>query len=260
MMLYLVSFFIIGLVFGSFANVCIARIPKGESIITPSSHCTKCGKHIDWYDNLPIISYALLKAKCRHCKEEISMQYPLVEFVTGVVFVILAWKFQGNVLLPVYLLFMLILLIISVIDFYNQIIPDSLSLTILVLGLFLSPFNADLGTGIKSRIINSVAGILLGGGTLLLIGFVAKKIMGKEAMGGGDIKLLGAIGAVLGWAKIFPVLFIASVIGSVFGLFLILTKRIERTGYIPFGPFLSLSAFFNIFLPNIVAFMVVLRK
>jgi len=260
MVLYGSISFIAGLIFGSFANVCIARLPRGGSIVTPRSYCPKCNTPVKWFDNLPLISYVLLKAKCRACNEKISIQYPLVEFFTGVAFLALALHFEGSILLPVYLVFTLALIIITGIDYFHQIIPDSLSLGILVMGLCFCPFNQALGAGLKVRLINSLGGVIAGGGGLFLVGFIGEKIMRREAMGGGDVKLLAGIGAVLGWAKVFSVLFTASLIGSAFGLALIFSKKIERTGYIPFGPFLAFAAYLNLFLPNIMGFLNILAK
>ena len=244
-----------GLIFGSFANVCIARIPKDESVIFPRSYCPKCGKPINWFDNVPVISYLLLRGNCRDCKENISIQYPLIELITGTAFLAIAWSFKGTLLLPFYLILTLIFVIISVIDFQIQIIPDLLSLILIILGLAMSPFNYTLGQGVVHRLLNSFLGVVAGGGSLFLLGFFGEKIMHKEAMGGGDVKLLAGIGSVIGWAKIFSVLFTASLIGSIFGLALIAAKRIKRTGYIPFGPFLSAAAYLNLFLPNLATLL-----
>ncbi len=251
MILYLTFFLALGLVFGSFANVCISRIPKGESVVFPKSHCPKCNKLIKWYDNLPLLSYVILKAKCRACGEPISIQYPLVELITGCSFLALALNIKDPALLAFYLLLTLVLIIISGIDFHVQIIPDSLSLPLIAAGLLVSPFNNSLGSGVVHRILNSFLGVLAGGGSLFLLGFFGEKIMKKEAMGGGDVKLLAGIGAVIGWSKIFSVLFVASLVGSVFGILLIMAKKIERTGYIPFGPFIAVSAYINLFLPDL---------
>jgi len=245
---------IFGLILGSFANVCISRIPKEESIISPLSHCPKCGEPIKWFDNIPVVSFIVLRAKCRKCRERISIQYPLIELTTGIAFFLAALRFKIDIALLFYMFFILLLIIISAVDFYYMVIPDSLSLAILSIGIIGCFFGVCPGASLKSRLINSLLGVITGGGTLYVLGFIGSKLMNKEAIGGGDIKLLAAIGAVLGWSKIFPVLLIASFVGSIFGIILIISKKIERKGYIPFGPFIALSAFINIFIPNTMGF------
>lgn len=245
-----VAVFAAGLLFGSFANVCIARIPNNQSVVTPGSRCPKCGTPIEWYDNIPLLSYALLKGKCRKCKTQVSFQYPLVEFSTGLAFVFVAMHLQFTPLLPFYLLFTLALIIISFIDYYHQIIPDVFSFGIIILGVGLASFSEALGPDVKSRLVNSVLGMVVGGGSLFALGFVGEKIMHKESMGGGDIKLMAGIGAMFGWESAISVLFIASLIGSVIGVTLILSKKIERTGYIPFGPFIAAASYLYMLVPE----------
>jgi leader peptidase (prepilin peptidase) / N-methyltransferase len=260
MIVFLSLIFLSGLVLGSFANVCISRIPKEESIISPASHCPKCGERIKWFDNIPVISYIVLRARCRKCHEKISIQYPLIELVTAIAFFLTALYFKINLALPLYLIFVLLLIIISAIDYYYMIIPDSLSLSILAIGIIGCFLGVTAGTTVKTRLFNSLLGIIAGGGILFAVGFVGNKLLHKETMGGGDIKLLAAVGSVFGWSKIFPILFIASLIGSIIGITLIISKKIERTGYIPFGPFIAFAAFINIFIPNTIGFVNLLFK
>ncbi|MBN1823959.1 MAG: prepilin peptidase [Endomicrobiales bacterium] len=258
MIAYLLCFFVLGLAFGSFANVCIYRIPKDESVIKPSSHCPSCGKHILWYDNIPVISYVVLSGRCRFCGTPIPVVYPVVEAVTAVAFTLVALKYPFHPMMPFYLVFTLALVIVSGIDYYHRIIPDVLSYGLIAMGLLTSFVNPELGGSIRERVLNSVVGTLAGGGILVAVGFAGEKIMKKEAMGGGDVKLLAGIGAILGWQKVVMSLFAASLLGSIFGLVLILQKRLERRGYIPFGPFLAVGSYASMFLPNIVDLLWVL--
>jgi leader peptidase (prepilin peptidase)/N-methyltransferase len=255
MIIFLSIIFVFGLVMGSFANVCISRIPKEESIVSPASHCPKCGVPIKWFDNIPVISYIILKAKCRNCGENISIQYPLIEFITGAAFLLTALYFKFSLALPVYLSLVFLLIIISAIDYYHMIIPDSLSLAVLLVGVIGCIAGVTPGITLKARLLNSLAGLIAGGGALFAIGLIGNQLFHKDTMGGGDIKLLAALGAVLGWTKIFPILFIASLIGSVVGITLIILKKVERAGYIPFGPFIALGAFINLFIPNPMIFV-----
>jgi leader peptidase (prepilin peptidase) / N-methyltransferase len=255
MTIFFIMIFALGLVFGSFANVCISRIPRNESIVKPSSHCPKCEEPIKWFDNIPIVSYILLSAKCRKCGNKISIQYPLIELISGITFLLTALYFKISLALPLYLAFTIILIIISVIDYYHMIIPDSLSFAILLIGIIGCFVGVTEGATLKSRLINSFIGVIAGGGILYSVGVFGNFLFHKETMGGGDIKLLAAMGAVLGWTRIFPVLFIASLIGSIIGIALMFSKKIERAGYIPFGPFLAVGAFVNIFIPNPMIFV-----
>lgn len=252
---YMLLFFIFGLIMGSFANVCIYRIPNDKSVSTPGSYCPSCLNPIKWFDNIPVISYIILKHKCRYCNQKISIQYPLIELITAVLFSLVAWNYKFELVLPIYIYFTFSLVVISGIDYFHKIIPDIFSISLIIIGLLFSFFNVQLGLEWKSRFINSFIGVMAGGGGLLLIGYIGEKILKKEAMGGGDVKLLAGIGAVLGWEKTIAVLFVASLLGSVFSIYFIVTKKIDRKDYIPFGPFLSAAAYINIFLPNILNFL-----
>jgi leader peptidase (prepilin peptidase)/N-methyltransferase len=247
---YLVVFLLLGLMTGSFINVCICRIPKEESIVTPRSHCPQCGALIHWYDNIPLVSYVLLRARCRKCGAPISLQYPLVELVTGIAFALVAWFYPLQLSLPLYLYFTFVLIVISGIDLYHRIIPDVFSYSLLVIGIALSPLSSPLGADWKVRLLFSVIGAATGFGILFLIGFVGEKIMKQEVMGGGDIKLLAGIGAVIGWAKVFSTLMIGSLLGSIIGIVFILSGKMQRRDYLPFGPFLALGAFISLLIPD----------
>jgi leader peptidase (prepilin peptidase)/N-methyltransferase len=233
-----ISVFIFGSIVGSFLNVCIYRLPREKSIVTPRSSCPSCEKPIKFYDNIPIISYLLLKGKCRHCGEKISLRYPLVEFITAFLFFLLFRQFGISVELPAIMLFVSLLIVISFIDFDFQIIPDILSLGGIAVGFLLSLVRPHFG------VLDAIYGILLGGGILFVIAYGYQFLRKREGMGGGDIKLLGMIGSFCGIKGVIFSLMSGSLIGTIVGIPLMFIKGKEQgTGYaIPFGPFLSLGA------------------
>jgi leader peptidase (prepilin peptidase) / N-methyltransferase len=255
--------FAFGLAFGSLANVCIYRIPREESIVTPPSHCPGCNKQIEWYDNIPLLSFLLLLGKCRHCKTKISWQYPIIEFITGILFtlVFIRYHFSSFFFLDLILIFYLV--IISGIDFHTQLIPDVLSLPLAVVGLAVSFINPNLlivswklhvATFYSFhmrvpfpviQLISSIIGLLAGGGLLYLIAWAS-----RGGMGGGDIKLAGAIGAFLGWENVLWSLGVAFLIGGIVALILLILGLKGRKDPVPFGPFIALGAVIVIlFLP-----------
>jgi len=242
--------FILGLVVGSFLNVCIYRLPLQKSIVKPRSYCPNCNKTIPWYDNIPLLSYIILKGRCRFCKNKIPFQYFLVELLTGLIFVVLFKRYGLGFDLFFYLIFVCGLIIASFVDINHRIIPDEVSLGGVVMGFV---FNVIKSIFLHSFIPvkGSFLGILVGGGIIYFSGaafdFVYFKLLKKppidgetESMGGGDIKFLAMIGAFLGWDSALLTFFIAPFIGLFFGLInLYLTKRHT----IPYGPFLALAAF-----------------
>ncbi|MCX5781449.1 MAG: prepilin peptidase, partial [Elusimicrobia bacterium] len=240
--------FVLGLVVGSFINVCIYRIPKEESLIKPRSHCRNCNAAIKWYDNIPLISYLLLKGKCRYCKSKISLNYPIVELVTAFCFVLVANKYYQNLETFLYLYLTFVLIAVFFIDYLYQIIPDLFSYSLIIVGLIFSVFNHDLGLTFHSRLLNSFSGAITGGAVLFLMGYFGKKIFKQDAMGLGDIKFLAGIGSIFGLFNVVIILFSAAILGSIYGIILILVKKIGRRDYIPFGPFISVAAFICIFL------------
>ena len=226
---------------GSFLNVCIIRLPKGESIVFPGSHCPYCKKAIEFYDNIPLISYLLLRAKCRHCHAPISFQYPLIEGGTALCSLLLFIKFGLSWNYLFYFSFIAALIVITVIDFFHQIIPDVISLPGIGLGL--------LGSLILSQItfFNSLIGVVLGGGSLFLVATLYQWFFKREGMGGGDVKLLAMIGAFLGWKAVFLTILLSSLIGSITGVATMAFKGKDFKYAIPFGPFLSLGAVVSLF-------------
>lgn len=232
---------VFGLLVGSFLNVCICRMPKEESIISPPSHCPQCSYRIRWYDNIPLVSYLLLRGKCRGCGTHISLQYPLVEFLNGILALFLFLKFGPTPAFAALFLFSSALVVITFIDIEHQIIPDEISLPGIVIGFLLSFFLKEPGW------IDSLFGILLGGGSLLLVAYGYQKLTGKDGMGGGDIKLLAMMGAFLGWKAVPFIIFSSSMIGSVVGVSIMLLQKKDSKLAIPFGPYLAFGAMLYIF-------------
>lgn len=237
--------FIYGLCVGSFLNVCIFRIPESLSIIKPRSSCPRCKTPIKSYDNLPVLSYLILKGKCRTCKLPISPRYPLTELFTGVMWLFTYMKFGFSTEFFVYVVFISVLIVITFIDLDHQIIPDIISLPgipIFFVAALLIP-----SASLSNALINSVIGILAGGGSLLFIAWSYELITKNEGMGGGDIKLLAMIGALLGIKGVLFTIFASSAIGTVIGLFVMVITRNNMKLAIPFGPFLSAGAVLYLF-------------
>jgi leader peptidase (prepilin peptidase)/N-methyltransferase len=233
-----------GLAVGSFLNVCIYRIPLKKSIIHPPSSCPQCGERIRFYDNIPLLSYAVLLGKCRHCRNPIPFHYPLVEAITGLLSAALFIRFH---LSPEYFLFFLFsaaLVAIAFIDLHHKIIPDTLSIPVLIIG-FAATFS-------KYGLIpwtESLVGIIGGGGFFYVVATAFEKIRGRQGMGGGDVKMLAMIGAWAGWRALPLIILLSSFAGILIGGgSLILARKGMRTR-IPYGPFLALGAlvwlFFN---------------
>ncbi|MHC1698480.1 MAG: A24 family peptidase [Geobacteraceae bacterium] len=240
--------FLFGAVIGSFLNVCIYRIPRDESIVFPASHCPECGNKISAFDNIPLISYLLLRGSCRSCGTRISWQYPVVELLSALLTLFLFLKFHLSPTFFVLYLFCMALVVITFIDLEHQIIPDSISLPGIVVGFISSFFIFDLYYA--SVILgwkNSLIGIVAGGGSLLLVAYGYQLLTKKEGMGGGDIKLLAMMGAFLGWKSIPFIIFTSSLFGSVVGLTLMAIRKKDSQLPIPFGPFLAFGALLFIF-------------
>jgi leader peptidase (prepilin peptidase)/N-methyltransferase len=224
---------VFGLLLGSFLNVCTLRWPTEESVVHPPSHCPGCGADIRWYDNIPVLSYVLLlRGRCRSCGIFISPQYPLVELATGLVWAGTFLQFGLSVEALRGALFLSILLGISISDARFYIIPDQFSLGGMVLGLALSPFPGGL------TILQSFLGAVVGFGTLWLVAKGGTWLFKKEAMGGGDLKMMGMIGAFLGVPGVYLTIFLGALLGSViFGPISLKTDKL-----VPFGIFLAVGA------------------
>src|SRR4030043_317985 len=240
MMWHIVSI-IFGAILGSFLNVCIYRLPKEESIVWPGSHCPHCKNSIKFYDNIPLISYLLLRGKCRYCKGPISAQYPLVEGITALSSLVLFMRFGPSLAYITYFAFVAALMVITVIDLYHQIIPDVISLPGIGVGLLASLIISQI------TFFNSLIGVLLGGGSLFLVATLYQWLFKREGMGGGDVKLLAMIGAFLGWKAVILTILLGSLVGSITGIIIIILKGKDFKYAIPFGPFLSLGAVISLF-------------
>jgi leader peptidase (prepilin peptidase) / N-methyltransferase len=267
-MLHIISL-IFGALVGSFLNVCIFRLPKEESIIWPGSHCPRCKKPINFYDNIPLISYLLLRGKCRYCKKPISFQYPLIEGITALSSLFLIMRFGPSLSYLIYFAFVAALIVITVIDLYHQIIPDVISLPGIGVGLFASWFLPNpsfldsllrflvlqasrIGVNLITHIsfVDGLLGFLLGGTSLFLVMQLYFYLRKSEGMGGGDIKLLAMIGAFLGWKAVVLTILLSSLIGSIVGITIMIWKGENLKYAIPFGPFLSLGAVIALFYQN----------
>jgi leader peptidase (prepilin peptidase)/N-methyltransferase len=239
--LYALCAVLFGVLVGSFLNVCICRLPKNESIVSPPSHCPLCSYQIRWYDNIPLLSYLLLRGRCRGCGAPISLQYPLVELLNGTLTLLLFLRFGPTLAFATLFLFCSALVVITFIDIEHQIIPDEISLSGIVIGFALSFFIRGHSWQ------NSLCGILLGGGSLLLVAYGYQRLTGKEGMGGGDIKLLAMMGAFLGWKAVPFIILASSLAGSVIGISIMLLQKKDSKLAIPFGPYLAFGAVLYIF-------------
>jgi leader peptidase (prepilin peptidase)/N-methyltransferase len=241
--------FIFGAVVGSFLNVCIARIPNGESIVHPGSRCPNCKAPIPFYFNLPLLSYWVLRGRCRSCGERISPRYFVVELLMAGLSLALFYRFGFGFVYFASFVLVAALVVISFIDLDVRVVPDVISLPGIVVGLLLSVVGYFIvgESSIVPSPLSSLIGILAGGGFLLATAWIYEKITGVEGMGGGDIKLLAMIGAFLGWPSIPITLFFASLVGSIVGLGCMLLTGAGRRLALPFAPFLCSGALLFIF-------------
>jgi leader peptidase (prepilin peptidase) / N-methyltransferase len=236
--------FVIGAVIGSFLNVCIYRVPRKLSVISPASRCPSCNMPIKPYDNIPFLSYILLGGKCRVCKAGISFRYPLVELLNAALFVFVVWRFGFAWHTVIYGILCSALVVITFIDLDFQIIPDAITLPGILIGivagslLMPDPFIRYSLLGFKA----SVTGLLTGGGL-----FYAIAILSRGGMGGGDIKMMAMVGALMGWKSVLLTIFLGSLTGAVFGIFLMISQGKGRKTKIPFGPFLALGTVITLF-------------
>jgi len=241
--------FMFGMCIGSFLNVCIYRLPSSMSIINPSrSFCPQCNSAIQFYDNIPVFSYLWLKGRCRNCKASISLRYPLVELMTGILSIAILFMFGLTLEGVVYFVFISSLLVITFIDIDHKIIPDIITLPGIPIGLAASFVLPDM------TFKSSLLGLLAGGGSLLLVAWTYSLITHKEGMGGGDIKLLGMIGTFIGWKGVIFTIFASSLAGTLVGIFVMLLKGKNLKFAIPFGPFLSIGAMSYVFFGEKVLF------
>jgi leader peptidase (prepilin peptidase) / N-methyltransferase len=254
----------IGLLVGSFLNVVIYRLPKmmekqwatevaefkGETLsdeapfnlMLPRSKCPKCSHQIQWYENIPVLSYLFLRGKCSACKTPISSRYPIIELVSGALFFYCIWRWGLTPTGLAWCGFSATLLSLSMIDWDTTLLPDDMTLPLLWAGLLLAALKVT-NTSLESAIWGAAAGYF----SLWLIYWIFKLITGKEGMGYGDFKLFAALGAWFGWQALIPIILMASVIGAIIGIALKFSSKLREGGYIPFGPFLGLAGFSALF-------------
>ncbi len=230
-----------GLCIGSFLNVIIYRLPLEKSVISPASACPNCGVSIRWYDNIPILGYLILRGKCRHCQSRISLRYPLVELVTGLLALAISLRYGVSWACLFYFIFVAALIAIIFIDFEHQIIPDVITYPGIVVGFISSLVLPNITYS------DSLIGIILGGGILYLIALGYLMLARREGMGGGDIKLLAMIGAFLGWQALPFTILSSAFLGSVVGIVAMHKAGKDTKMAIPFGPFLSVGAILYLF-------------
>ncbi|MBW1988947.1 MAG: prepilin peptidase [Deltaproteobacteria bacterium] len=233
--------FVFGLIIGSFLNVCIHRLPLSQSISAPRSRCPHCMATISWYDNIPLVSYVILRGRCRSCKAWISLRYPLVELLSGIFAVATVLRFGLTASgLGCYML-VCALIVVTFIDLDYQIIPDVITLPGVLAGFGFSFVMVDVSW--KA----SLLGILAGGGSLLAVAWGYQFLTGKDGMGGGDIKLMAMLGAFLGPLGILFTLMAGALTGSVIGVALMIFRKEDGKMAVPFGPFLAIGAILYIF-------------
>ena len=231
--------FILGLCIGSFLNVCVYRIPKAKSIVRPRSFCPDCGKSIKWYDNIPLVSYAILRGRCRNCGKRIPLRYPFGELLTGLVSLLLYWYFGPTGAFAAYWILACILITISLIDLETWEVPDVLSIPGIVAGVILmSVFRLNGASNSGWAFLDSVFGMLAGGLMMFLLSVIGEWAFRKEAVGGGDVKLMAMIGAFLGWKLTILAFFAAPFIGSGVALFMKIKYKAEA---VPYAPFLAVG-------------------
>ena len=241
-MIFLNSFliFILGACLGSFSNVCIYRLPKNKQIVSGRSFCPRCKKKINWFDNLPLISFLILNGKCRKCKKVISLRYFIVEIATGIIFLLIYLNYNDLSTIIFLSVLSLIYIIIFFIDLENFIIPDSLNFSVMAIALFknfLPNFNTSLIHEINQSIIGGMVGYL----SIWLIIYLYKVIKKIDGMGLGDAKLMAGIGLLFGWQSIPFVLFVSSILGLIFVVPSLIKKEKTMRTEIPFGPFIILA-------------------
>jgi leader peptidase (prepilin peptidase) / N-methyltransferase len=226
---------LLGLLLGSFMNVCIYRLPRGLSPVRPRSGCPKCGHMLAWYENIPVVSYLVLRARCRKCRTPISPIYPVIELITGAVFLAgYLWYGPGPVLI-VRLAFAWAMIALFAIDFEHQILPNVITLPGIVVGVLA---NVLAGPGW----VNSLIGVAVGAGSLWLVAEIYYRVRHEEGLGMGDVKMLGMIGAFLGWKLVLITLVMSSFLGSIVGVFVLIARKESLKYALPFGTFLAIGA------------------
>ena len=224
-----------GLLFGSFLNVCIHRLPRRESILWPASRCPSCQRPLSWYENIPVVSWVVLSGRCRTCGGAIAVMYPAVEVATAAVFAGSYLAYGWHPMLLVRLVFACAMIVLFAIDLRHHILPDAITIPGIIVG-----FGQSLV--LPPGAVDSLIGIAAGGGALLALSEAYYRLRGHEGLGMGDVKMLAMIGAFLGWRLMLVGLFLASLMGSIVGLTVIATRRGGMKTALPFGTFLALGA------------------
>jgi leader peptidase (prepilin peptidase)/N-methyltransferase len=227
---------VFGLMVGSFLNVCISRLPAGESVVTPRSRCPRCRSAIAWFDNVPVVSFLVLGGKCRHCRAPIGVKYPLVELTTAAAFMIQAAVIDDPALLAVRLVFTAMLIVLFGTDLETMRLPNVITLPGIVIGLAASAF-------LPPGLLASAIGAAAGAASLWTVRGVWFRATGVEGMGLGDVKMLAMIGAFLGWEQVWVVLLLASLSGAAIGLALIAVGGRRLSSRLPFGTYLAIAAY-----------------
>ena len=247
--MHYLAFIVFGSLWGSFANVCIYRLPENKGVVRGRSSCPKCKNSIKWFDNIPLISFILLKGKCRNCNNPIALQYFIVELIGSISFVAI-YHFFGVTLTTLLLLILsVIFIIIFFIDLKHFIIPNVLTFTLMFVG-FIKSFDPNLNKAIFPNYINSLIGGVFGYLIIWLIIYFYKKVRKKEGMGLGDAKLLSAIGFWFGWLSIPFTIFISSLVALILVIPSILNKSREMTSQIPFGPYIIIGCIIYVSFAN----------
>ena len=242
-----VYFALVGLVVGSFLNVCIHRLPLGQSVVRPRSRCPGCGEGIRWYQNVPLVSWLALRGRCANCARPIGLRYPFVELLSGII-VLGAWKLYGfTPAFPISAAFALAMLVLFLTDYDHQLLPDAITLTGLVAGLAVAWFNPFVGGEGWEAVWSAVSGAGVGAGLLWGFGAAYEKIRGVEAMGLGDVKMMAMVGAVTGPSGVLFTIFGGSVVGAIVGLAMIPLRGRSLQDTLPFGCFLAPAALLAMF-------------
>ncbi len=239
------------MILGSFANVCIYRLPLNKQIVTGRSFCPKCKKKINWYDNIPLISFILLEGKCRKCKKEISIKYLLVELISGISFVFIFLNYNNYLEIAFLQVLVIIFLIIFFIDLKHFIIPDSLNFSLIILAIsknFIPNFESNFTYDLNQSIVGGILGYFV----IWIIIFLYKKIKNLDAMGLGDAKLMAGIGLLFGWKSIPFVLFVSAIIGLISVIPSLINKTKNLRTEIPFGPYIIVSTIIYYFCGNLI--------
>ena len=247
--MYYLAFIIFGSLWGSFANVCIYRLPENKNVITGRSSCPNCKKKIPWYDNIPLLSFILLMGKCRLCKKPIDLQYFIVELVSAISFVSIYYFFGLTLAALLLLILSIFFIIIFFIDLKHFIIPNELTFPLMIIG-FIKSFDPNLNQTIFPNYINSLIGGLVGYSIIWLIIFIYKKIRNKEGMGLGDAKLLAVVGFWFGWVSIPFVIFISSVVALILVVPSLINQSRKMSSEIPFGPYIIIGCILYVSFSN----------